>query len=490
VGHATKRTLLLVGPDGAGKTSVLRHLLDRAAIEGVSVVHIHSRPGVIAGRASTEPVTEPHAEPPRPAILASAKVLMVLADNILGGLRWMLRRRRGLMVVERGWYDMAVDPRRYRLPRRVGCLTVWLGRLIPPADVVALLTADPEVIAARKAELPSAEIQRQIERWQHLLSRAGRRSVLIDTGHLTAQQCADAIWSALAAAEWRRVTPAPARLDLRATGRPRASLSVYRPQNRRAKIASVATRFNARMRRGESSPAPVEHLDELLSMLALAPTGIVAMRSSTAERWVLSVDSSEGGAVLKVGDADDRGLQNEADFLVTQRFSSAFRLPEVLWGGRWHDRFVVATRMVTSVGRAPIALDEVASICTALVRGDFGSGPVLHGDLAPWNIIRDGAGLVVLDWEFARSRTAPLWDLAHHVIQTGALVGVHPPSEALALLTGPGSVGRRHLADVGESSTDALTFLRVYVEEAQPHEARVHRYLDEIRRLTNGRTSA
>ncbi|MGH7540507.1 MAG: hypothetical protein ACRELC_05870, partial [Gemmatimonadota bacterium] len=78
-----------------------------------------------------------------------------------------VRGRGGLVVMERGWFDMAVDPRRYRLdvPTK---LVELLGRLLPAPDTVIVLQADVRILRDRKQELPPAELLRQSERWREI----------------------------------------------------------------------------------------------------------------------------------------------------------------------------------------------------------------------------------------------------------------------------------------------------------------------------------
>jgi hypothetical protein len=83
-----------------------------------------------------------------------------------------LRRAGVLVVLERGYWDMAVDPIRYRLgvgPRVIEAL----GRWLPQPDVTVLLLGDAPAIAARTHELSVEEIDRQMCRWRQL---AGRRT--------------------------------------------------------------------------------------------------------------------------------------------------------------------------------------------------------------------------------------------------------------------------------------------------------------------------
>jgi hypothetical protein len=79
-----------------------------------------------------------------------------------------LRARGGLVVMERGWFDMAVDPRRYRLdvPNRV---VETLGRLLPGPDMAFVLEAEAQTLHDRKAELPVHELARQTSRWRQVV---------------------------------------------------------------------------------------------------------------------------------------------------------------------------------------------------------------------------------------------------------------------------------------------------------------------------------
>ena len=69
--------------------------------------------------------------------------------------------------MERGWLDIAVDPRRYHLtvPPK---LVELLDRSLPSPDLVIVLEADPQILNDRKAELPLGELSRQIGRWRQI----------------------------------------------------------------------------------------------------------------------------------------------------------------------------------------------------------------------------------------------------------------------------------------------------------------------------------
>jgi hypothetical protein len=134
------------------------------------VVILHHRPGVLPRRsAMSGPLTNPHALEPYGPLRSSAKVFYLWLDYLLG---WVVRIRPALedgatVLLERGWWDLAVDPRRYRLRASQGLVRA-LGRLLPAPDRTLILTGSPETIIERKPELPVEELTRQIGAWREL----------------------------------------------------------------------------------------------------------------------------------------------------------------------------------------------------------------------------------------------------------------------------------------------------------------------------------
>jgi hypothetical protein len=121
--------------------------------------------GDLVGAEEGDP-SRPHAREPHGTLISLALLAYDWIDFFLG--LWFLivpwRARGALVVMERGWLDIAVDPRRYRLsvsPR----LVQLLGRLLPNPDLAVILHADPLLLIRRKAELPETELRRQMRRW-------------------------------------------------------------------------------------------------------------------------------------------------------------------------------------------------------------------------------------------------------------------------------------------------------------------------------------
>jgi thymidylate kinase len=164
------KVLSVVGPDGTGKTSLCDALVDEL-LSGRRVLRVHHRFGLLPGRARHDgPVREPHRKPPYGRLLSEAKVLWLFVDFVLG---WTRRARPfvrggGWVVLERGWWDLVVDPRRYRLHPRTRA-AAWLGGLLPQPDLLFVLEGPADVLLARKPELPADELRRQMAAWHDIV---------------------------------------------------------------------------------------------------------------------------------------------------------------------------------------------------------------------------------------------------------------------------------------------------------------------------------
>jgi thymidylate kinase len=175
--------LMIVGPDGTGKTTLCTALEQQISMRAPVRVLANRRGveplGLLPARAPRGSTSAPHRHPARPLLLSVAKVLYSFTDLYLG---WLVKirpfvRRGGWVIVERGWWDMLVDPLRYRLH-----LPRWLGRtlthLMPRPSVVLVLEAPPEVITSRKAQLSVPELARQMRAWREVLPSRQRRLYL------------------------------------------------------------------------------------------------------------------------------------------------------------------------------------------------------------------------------------------------------------------------------------------------------------------------
>jgi thymidylate kinase len=155
--------IAVLGPDGSGKSTLLAALRDSWP-QSLGPVHIHHlRPSRLTRhRGSTEPVVDPHGQPPRGTVPSIAALIFVTLDWWIGYWTWIVRQRAklGLVVFDRHLLDMLVDPVRYRYGG-----PSWLARaacqLVPRPNIIVVLDAPATVVRARKQEVTPAESERQ-----------------------------------------------------------------------------------------------------------------------------------------------------------------------------------------------------------------------------------------------------------------------------------------------------------------------------------------
>ncbi|MGC1424030.1 MAG: hypothetical protein WA354_22290 [Terracidiphilus sp.] len=155
--------IAIMGPDGAGKSVVIDAIQQQFRFAYDKVKCFHLRPKSLRrGAATQQVVTNPHGKPPRSPLLSVLKILFMMADYWLGYALQIApaMRRSQLIVFDRYIYDLLVDSKRVRYggPQ-------WLLRLaaclVPHPDMVILLDAPPDVLWARKREVPFDEVMRQ-----------------------------------------------------------------------------------------------------------------------------------------------------------------------------------------------------------------------------------------------------------------------------------------------------------------------------------------
>lgn len=155
--------IAFMGPDGCGKSLVLNAVSQELAPSFRTIRRYHLRPRLIGRKPANQgPVTDPHGQPPRGTVASIAKVIDLWLDYVLGYLLRILPGliRTELVLFDRCFYDLLVDSRRIRYGGPPALLKAAAG-IAPRPDLVILLDAPPEVLRARKQEVPAAEVARQ-----------------------------------------------------------------------------------------------------------------------------------------------------------------------------------------------------------------------------------------------------------------------------------------------------------------------------------------
>jgi thymidylate kinase len=463
------------GPDGTGKTTLAAALIT-ALSEGRPVRRFHSRIGILPVREAARRTTAtPQAQPSYPPWLATIKVAYLALDQ-LAGWAFVVRpfvQSGGWVVFERGWSDLTVDPRRYRLPTG-GTLPGRLGRLLPQPDLTVVLEAPPAVVHERKSELSVEEIERQAAAWRSMVRRDAR-ALRLDAAAAT-ETNVRAIVAATdrAVGRWLALPPGRPRLTIPVGSRRAAvtGLHVLQPVTPLALALWGATTVVARagaLRLLGESPAPA-----ICDLLAehVPPGGTLSLRHSRHPDRAVALILDRGGrataaAKVALDPAGRAKLEREVDGLtrIGARLVPPLSAPRVLA----HEPGIMLLEAVAwRVRVRPWILPaEVAEGLGQLHRRSdahpsTGIGPG-HGDLAPWNLLRTADGWCLIDWEDADEAAPAFEDPLHYLVQAHALLGRPSRADLIAGVRGGGWVGRALHAYADAADIDGASLPDAFV---------------------------
>lgn len=526
--NPTGLVVTLAGPDGAGKSALLNELTSLPPGPFKRFDSFHFTPGVLPPPSSLirrprAESTGPHARTASGLIGSAARIAYLALDNALG---WLPRAygpaaRTSLVIVERGWRDMTVDRRRYRLaPKTPEWLIGGFAKLLPKAHLTLVLTAPPEVIHSRKPELPVSEIERQTTLWKSLAASDARHFAVVPTEtHEQARRAAlgaikdsladrygrlqsfSTAFGALGAPHVRGTDYSvltagnvPRWVLPRGIGRhgPR-HFRLYRPATARHSLGEHALELHQRLGgrwaqhiRVDLSEGIARAIAERLSVtdVALAVQLPTASRRE-GSRCVMSVTSRNTViAVAKVASRADAGeLVREAQFLKSLE-RAEFRvmlIPRLLAMFETDSLSVLLQTPLETGGltaRRLGAVEESALVDLAhlehLVDASVpGTGTKwVHGDYCGWNTAQTADGrLAVWDWEWLH-RGCPLEDWFYWHVQRLLHFGRGSLEDIVATALKPSEALRVFSARVAtspEAAPDALAaVLRVGLTRLNP----------------------
>lgn len=195
--HPTGLFVVLLGVDGAGKTTIAESLKERYTTAFRRIDHYHSRVRVLKDISQLKKDAKPiDASDPHGKKQKSGKVTSVIKfgyyflDFLIGNVKITIAKIKStLVLVERYYYDYSIDKVRYNLNLSDGFLSFFEHFILKP-DIIFILTGDSEKLLERKHEITINEIDEQKKKLTDKFIN-NPKSVFIDTTDKNVDECVE-----------------------------------------------------------------------------------------------------------------------------------------------------------------------------------------------------------------------------------------------------------------------------------------------------------
>lgn len=193
--HPTGMFIVLLGVDGAGKTTIAEKLKNRYQTAFRKIDHYHSRVRVLKDisqlKCGATPIDarDPHGKKHRSGKLVSAaKFGYYFFDFLIGNILISKAKIKStLVLIERYYYDYYIDKIRYNLNVSDNFLR-FFDYFIKKPDIIIILTGDSRVLEERKHEISREEIDKQKERFKVMFA-GNEKACYIDTTIASSDEC-------------------------------------------------------------------------------------------------------------------------------------------------------------------------------------------------------------------------------------------------------------------------------------------------------------
>lgn len=195
--HPTGVFVVLLGVDGAGKTTIAEELKARSTVAYRRIKHYHSRVRVLKDisqiKSGNAPIaaSNPHGNKRKSGKTVSVmKFGYYLLDFLIGNvIITKAKIQSSLVLIERYYYDYSIDKVRYNLNLSDRFIK-FFGHLVKKPDVIFILTGDSQILYKRKYEISVEEIQEQKSRFTEVF-KDNPKAIFIDTTVNSIDECVD-----------------------------------------------------------------------------------------------------------------------------------------------------------------------------------------------------------------------------------------------------------------------------------------------------------
>lgn len=177
--------VVIIGCDGAGKSTVLEELIKRIGEGGAEVYCGHWRPTPFSKDSNgTHAATadDPHGQPTRGVMSSVAKLGWIWINWWAGWFKDLRgKAKAGYVFYDRYHGDLVVDPQRYRYGGPMWLARFW-SRTLPQPDHLIFLDAEVDVLLARKQEVSADALKQSRGGYLRLTQKCGGKVVDVDRG--------------------------------------------------------------------------------------------------------------------------------------------------------------------------------------------------------------------------------------------------------------------------------------------------------------------
>lgn len=161
-------SIVFLGPDGSGKSTVIDRLLAQD-LPFNSTKYFHLKPILKPNGHIDEVVKDPHQDKLYSALKSYSKLIYFIFQYNWGWFKNIrpLKKSSCLIIFDRYFDDLLADPKRYRYGGNKKMLQI-VRNFIPRPDLYFILTAEAEIIYKRKQEVAFEELTHQIMEYKAL----------------------------------------------------------------------------------------------------------------------------------------------------------------------------------------------------------------------------------------------------------------------------------------------------------------------------------